>query len=273
MSINQKKKFFCIWKHAVIGMVIAVLAGGIFLNDSTLAGQKEENEKITAIQKGKSHRSKNISEANITGVTTKNYTGKPVTLPKLKVKLGKKTLRKGKDYQVSYKHNKKQGLASVTIQGKGKYTGKITKKFQITVIAGKSYTVDKMKYQVKDVGENGVGTVALAGSSYGRSSKKLTRLKIRDYVDIGGRKYRVAAVGKRAFKRYRNIQQVVIGNCVEEIGREAFANCRKLVRVNVKTHRLKSVGKHAFYKAHKDVRIRIPVSKAKEYGRLFGISK
>lgn len=255
MKKNLKQKISVILKFAAAGTLAFLLLCGISSDDAVLA------------------KTSNLKTATVTGVNTKNYTGKPVTLPKLKVKMGKKTLKKGKDYTVSYKHNKKQGYASVTIRGKGKYKGSITKKFLITVWKGKKYTVDKLKYQVTNTGENGIGAVAIAGSSFGKTSKKLTQLKIRDYVDIGGKKYRVTAVGKGAFKGYKNIQSVIIGNCVEEIGREAFFNCKKLEKVTVKTYFLKSVGKRAFRKTNKNIRIRIPVSKAKTYGRLFAAGK
>ncbi len=71
-----------------------------------------------------------IAKASVTGLSAKVYTGKALK-PAPTVKLGKKTLKKGTDYTVSYKNNKAVGKATVTITGKGAYTGTITKTFKI----------------------------------------------------------------------------------------------------------------------------------------------
>ena len=73
---------------------------------------------------------KNISKATVTGIKNKVYTGKAIK-PAPTVKLSGKTLKKGTDYTVSYKNNTKVGKATVTIKGKGNYTGTVTKTFKI----------------------------------------------------------------------------------------------------------------------------------------------
>ena len=77
-----------------------------------------------------------IAKATVTGIKTVAYTGKAIT-PTPVVKLNGKTLKKGTDYTVSYKNNTKVGTATVTITGKGDYSGKITKKFLIKQISFK----------------------------------------------------------------------------------------------------------------------------------------
>ncbi len=52
--------------------------------------------------------------------------------PGITVKNGSKQLVSGTDYTLSYKNNTNAGTASVTITGKGKYAGTITKNFSIT---------------------------------------------------------------------------------------------------------------------------------------------
>ena len=42
-----------------------------------------------------------------------------------------KTLKEGTDYIVAYKNNTEVGIATVTITGKGNYTGTATKTFKI----------------------------------------------------------------------------------------------------------------------------------------------
>ncbi|MDO5134252.1 MAG: hypothetical protein Q4D81_14915 [Eubacteriales bacterium] len=51
--------------------------------------------------------------------------------PGVTVRVGGKTLRKNKDFSVSYHHNKKPGKGSVIVRGKGSYKGCVTKHFRI----------------------------------------------------------------------------------------------------------------------------------------------
>ena len=60
------------------------------------------------------------------------YTGKTITPSPVVKQLGV-TLKKGTDYKVTYSNNVKIGKAKVTITGIGKYTGSITKTFNIVL--------------------------------------------------------------------------------------------------------------------------------------------
>ena len=71
-----------------------------------------------------------IAKSTVTGIANKYYTGKAITQTPT-VKLGSKTLKKGTDYTVTFKNNKAIGTATVTIKGKGNYTGTVTKTFKI----------------------------------------------------------------------------------------------------------------------------------------------
>lgn len=72
----------------------------------------------------------NISNAKISSIKNQAYTGKAIK-PAVTVKYGYETLENGIDYTVSYSNNKNTGKATVKINGKGKYTGTITKYFYI----------------------------------------------------------------------------------------------------------------------------------------------
>ncbi len=61
--------------------------------------------------------------------STYTYTGKTIK-PTVTVKVGKKKLTT-KSYTVSYKNNKDVGKATITVKGKGSYTGTATKSFYI----------------------------------------------------------------------------------------------------------------------------------------------
>lgn len=58
------------------------------------------------------------------------YTGKPIT-PAVTVTADGKTLTEGSDYTLTYRDNEKPGTATVTVEGKGGYTGKVTLNFTI----------------------------------------------------------------------------------------------------------------------------------------------
>ena len=62
--------------------------------------------------------------------------------PAVTVKVGENVLVKNTDYTVSYSNNKNSGIATVTVTGKGCYTGKITKEFTInpSIVAGFTYS-------------------------------------------------------------------------------------------------------------------------------------
>ena len=73
---------------------------------------------------------KSLTKASVSGISNKVYTGKAIK-PAPVVKLGGKTLKKGTDYTVSYKNNKKVGKAAVTVKGKNSYEGSVSKTFII----------------------------------------------------------------------------------------------------------------------------------------------
>ena len=97
-------------------------------------------------------------KGSYTGSVTKTFTIQPIPMkdctaslsktsytydgnakkPSVTVTYGEETLVKGTDYDVVYANNKAAGKATVTITGKGIYTGSITKTFTIQPVAMKS---------------------------------------------------------------------------------------------------------------------------------------
>ena len=186
-----------------------------------------------------------IKKASVSGISNKNYNGKSQK-QSIKVKLGKKTLKQGTDYAVSYTNNKNIGKATVTIKGKGKYEGSIKKTFQITVAKGKTYTAGNFKYKMTKASTNGKGTVTLAATKKSKSDKKFTSCKIADTVKIGGKTFKVTAIGDDAFKGYK-----------------------KLKTITIESKNIESVGKNAVKNIHKEATIKVPKNKVKEYKKLF----
>lgn len=71
----------------------------------------------------------------IAGVSNQNYTGKAITFPEMRVYYHKQLLKNGTDYTVKYASNIKAGNATVTITGKGNYSGTIVKTFKINPLS------------------------------------------------------------------------------------------------------------------------------------------
>ncbi|MCM1087721.1 MAG: InlB B-repeat-containing protein [Muribaculaceae bacterium] len=71
-----------------------------------------------------------MSECSVLAIPIQYYTGSAIK-PKLTVKWGSVILKNNKDYTVAYQNNKEQGKAAVTITGKGKYSGSISRNFMI----------------------------------------------------------------------------------------------------------------------------------------------
>ncbi len=64
-----------------------------------------------------------IAGTTVSKVKNQVYTGKEIC-PPVTVKSGKVTLKKGTDYSIKYTDNIATGKATITIKGKGRYTGK-----------------------------------------------------------------------------------------------------------------------------------------------------
>ena len=71
-----------------------------------------------------------ISKATVSYETYYTYTGKAIK-PSVTVKVGSKTLKKDTNYTVSYKNNTNVGKGTITIKGKGSYSGSVSKSFYI----------------------------------------------------------------------------------------------------------------------------------------------
>jgi len=111
-----------------------------------------------------------ITNASVSGVTDKDYTGSAVTQSPT-VKINGMTLQQEVDYTVSYSNNVNAGTATMTITGKNGYTGSVSKTFKI----GEKIT----KYDVKYDANGGSGAPSAQTKTSGQtltlSSTKPTR--------------------------------------------------------------------------------------------------
>ncbi|MBR5800853.1 MAG: InlB B-repeat-containing protein [Lachnospiraceae bacterium] len=68
----------------------------------------------------------------LVGVTDAVYTGEKITFPEIRVYHNRKLLKDGEEYTVKYSKNTNAGTATVTVTGKGFYSGSIVQQFEIS---------------------------------------------------------------------------------------------------------------------------------------------
>lgn len=129
-----------------------------------------------------------ISKATITSVKDQVYTGKKLT-PSVKVKLNGKTLKANTDYTVTYKDNKAIGKATITITGKGTYTG--TKTVRFNIVPGKVTSVKISKTgkltfkKVKGAEQYEIRYATKKSGTYKKlATTKKTTVSLKDYKKL-----------------------------------------------------------------------------------------
>ncbi len=155
---------------------------------------------------------KDIGDARVTAIKAQVYTGKAIK-PAVTVKYDGKKLTGGKDYTVAFTNNKKIGTATVTITGKGDYTGEKTATFDIipkgvkltslTAVKealsvkwakGSSITGYEIEYSLKknfkDAKSVTVKKAATTKTVLKKlQAKKVYYVRIRTYKTVSGKKY------------------------------------------------------------------------------------
>lgn len=208
----------------------------------------------------------NISKTKISALKTRAFTGKPLTQA-LTITYGGKKLVNGRDYTLTWKNNKNIGTASVTIKGKGKYNGSVTKKFRITVQKNAVYTVSRLKYKISSADTSGKGTVVFTGATDKAARKTLT---IPTTVKIGGKNFRVTAIGGSAMSGAKKLTTLKLGSNVITIGAKAFCGCSKLSNVTIFSTKLTTAktGANAFKGIRSNCRFKVPASRVSAYKKL-----
>ena len=208
----------------------------------------------------------NISKAKISALKTRAFTGKPLTQA-LTITYDGKKLVNGRDYTLTWKNNKNIGIASVTIKGKGKYNGSVTKKFRITVQKNAVYTISRLKYKISNADTSGKGTVVFTGATDKAARKTLT---IPTAVKIGGKSFRVTAIGTSAMSGAKKLTTVKIGANIMTVGAKAFYGCSNLSNVTIFSTKLTTAktGANAFKGIRSNCRFKVPASRVSAYKKL-----
>jgi len=98
--------------------------------DSASAWAQEAHTELYAVWQSNTPTTISLAKAKVPAIKARTYTGKAIK-PAVTVTLSGKTLKKGTDYTVAYRDNTNVGKATVTITGKGDYTGTVTASFRI----------------------------------------------------------------------------------------------------------------------------------------------
>jgi len=130
---------------------------------------------------------------------------------------------------------------------------------------GDTFTVKKLQYKVTGV-KAGSLTVTLTKNN----NSKAKTVSIPKTVKYKGKSFKVTAVAAKAFRQNQKLEKVTIGANVKTIGANAFKDCKKLKKINVKGSVVKKVGKNALKGIHKNCRIKVPKKKVATYQKLFG---
>ena len=110
------------------------------------------------------------------------------------------------------------------------------------------------------------------------TNKKASKVTVPSTVTVKGVKYQVTSIAANAFKNNKKLKTVVIPASVRSIGKQAFAGCKNLKKITIKTPYLtkKSVGAKAFKGIAAKATIKVPKKQLKAYKKLLkakGIGK
>lgn len=215
---------------------------------------------------------RDIKKAKVAVSAKVLYTGKAVK-PNTKVVYGKTKLTLNKNYNITCYSNKNFGKAKVVITGIGNYGGSVVRYFNIVTKAGKVYTYRNYRYKITNASTSGRGTVTLVSAV-----KKTTSVTVPDAIKLGGKTFKVTAIGSGAFKGNTKLAKVVISKNVKTIGSKAFYGCKNLKALVVRNTAMtkKTVGAAAFTGTYAKMTVKVPASKLAYYKKLLvarGVSK
>ncbi len=178
------------WDDGEVTKAATTTATGIRTFTCLDCGETRE-EVIPKVVPGKT----SIGNAAVT-IPKQVYNGKART-PAPTVKVNGVTLKQGTDFEIAYKNNVKAGTANLTITGKGKYTGSISKNFTIAKAAQPmAVKAKKPVVKYKRVKKKKQTIAAKKAFAVSKAKGKVTYKKIK-----GNKKITVSAKGKVTVKK------------------------------------------------------------------------
>ena len=129
------------------------------------------------------------------------------------------------------------------------------------------------KYKITNASLNGKGTVTLVSVV-----KKTKTVVVPDTIKLGGKTFKVTAIGKAAFKKNVKVTKVTLGKTVKTIGAKAFYGCKKLRTVEIKKKQmtLKTDESNEYKRTNTKMTVKVKSKKLKRYKTILlkrGVSK
>lgn len=137
----------------------------------------------------------------------------------------------------------------------------------------------KVGQVIKAEGQYGVFTYKVTGKdtvevkSITAKGKAKKSVKIFDKIKASGKTWKVTSVAANALKGNKKMESLTIGKNVRKIGKNAFANCRKLKKVTIKSKKINTIGKNAFKNINKKATVKVPKAQKKKYAKLLNKAK
>ena len=131
------------------------------------------------------------------------------------------------------------------------------------LVKGKTYIYKGLKYKITTLTKKG-GTASLVTAS----KKSLKQAVIPSILHMNGYKLKVTAIGKNAFRNFRQLKRITIGRNIKKIGAGAFRRCVKLKKIQIQSRILTSVGKKAFSGIPQKASITVPKKMREKYKAL-----
>ncbi len=124
-------------------------------------------------------------------------------------------------------------------------------------------TSSKAFYQIISAG------VSEGAVSYLRSENNTKKAKVPAVIYHDGKKYKVTSIAEKAFAGNKKLKTVIIGKNVKVIQKKAFAKCKTLSKITIKSKVLDRVAKNAFKGTNKKLIVKVPKKKKVSYQKLF----
>ena len=134
---------------------------------------------------------------------------------------------------------------------------------------GTEFWSGKLQYKVTSL-KGKTGTAALVGAKSSVTSVNVPKTVTKTVKKV---KYTltVDAIGKGAFKDCTELKKVVTNTAIKKIEANAFAGCKKLKTVDIKSKVLKTVDKNALKGVSKKTVVTVPDGKTAAYVKLLKV--
>lgn len=99
--------------------------------------------------------------------------------------------------------------------------------------------------------------------------KKAKTFVVPNTIKYKGKKYKVTAIGEKAFSKKKKLQKITIGKYIKTIGKNAFYHNKKLTTIIINSTRLTTIGKNALKGTNKKLKIKVKTKSFNKYRKLF----